>query len=151
MEQKKHLIIAHSWDREFAIIETKKFVAEAGFSETDQAMIATVAAELSTNILRYAGKGDLFLGIEEKEDRVGIEIIALDQGTGIEDVEKALQDHYTTTKDSLGLGLPSVKRIMDDFEIESSLGKGTRVIARKWRKIGKNRLSFGFSISSRSE
>jgi serine/threonine-protein kinase RsbT len=100
-------------------------------------MISTAAAELSTNILRYAGKGELFLRIVGDTDRVGIEILAVDKGPGIYDVKKALEDSYTTTKGSLGLGLPSVRRIMDDFEIESSPVEGTRITARKWRTHGK--------------
>ncbi|MEW6505879.1 MAG: anti-sigma regulatory factor, partial [Chloroflexota bacterium] len=129
-------VLTEPYDNEHAIIETKVFVAQAGFGKTDQAMISTAAAELSTNILRYAGKGELILRIVVKMDRVGIEITAVDNGPGIKDVNKALEDSYTTTKGSLGLGLPSVRRIMDDFKIESSSDKGTCITVCKWRKLG---------------
>ena len=132
-----HIVLAQPWDSEHAIIETRDFAAGTGFNKTDQAMISTVAAELSTNILRYAGKGELFLRTIRDGDRVGVEIFAVDKGPGIKDVEKAMSDNYTTTKGSLGLGLPSVKRIMDDFEIESSREVGTRITVRKWRENGK--------------
>ncbi len=134
----RHIVLTESWDSEHAIIETRTFAAGMGFSKTDQAMISTAAAELSTNILRYAGKGELFLRIVRNMDRIGIEIIAVDKGPGITDVEKAMEDSYTTTKGSLGLGLPSVRRIMDDFKIETSPGKGTRITVLKWRKREKS-------------
>ncbi|MEE9913920.1 MAG: anti-sigma regulatory factor [Deltaproteobacteria bacterium] len=130
----KRILMAESWDKEQAIIETRDFAAGVGFNKTDQMLIATAASELSSNILRYAGKGELLLKVVRKVGRIGIEMIAVDQGKGIADIEKALQDHYSTTQGSLGLGLPSVRRIMDDFEIESSPVKGTRILARKWRE-----------------
>lgn len=132
----KRILLAESWDKEHAIIETRDFSAGLGFSKTQQMLIATAASELSSNILRYAGKGELLLKAVRDMGRLGIEIVALDQGAGIADIEKAMQDNYTTTQGSLGLGLPSVRRIMDDFEIESSPAKGTRVRARKWRDCG---------------
>ncbi|MBI5589716.1 MAG: anti-sigma regulatory factor [Deltaproteobacteria bacterium] len=133
----RHIVLADPWDSQHAVIETREFAAGAGFSKTDQVMISTAAAELSTNILRYAGTGELFLRIVRNMDRVGIEILAVDKGPGINNVKKALEDCYTTTKGSLGLGLPSVRRIMDEFEIESSPEEGTRITARKWRMHGK--------------
>jgi len=133
----KHIILAASWDSQHAIIETRELAIRAGFSVVDQAMISTAASELATNILRYAGKGEIFLRINRNLHRVGLEIVAVDKGPGIENLEKAMEDNYTTTKGSLGLGLPSVKRIMDDFKIESSSTEGTRVTACKWRKNGK--------------
>lgn len=129
----KRILLTESWDKEHAMIETRNFAAGAGFNKTQQMLIATAASELSSNILRYAGKGELLLKVVKNMGRLGIEIVAMDQGTGIADIEKALQDNYTTTKGSLGLGLPSVRRIMDDFEIESSPGKGTLIRTRKWR------------------
>jgi len=140
--KKKHderrIILAEPWDNEHAIIETREFAAGAGFNKTDQTMISTAASELSTNILRYAGKGELLLKVIFDKNRTGIEILAIDHGPGIKNVERAMEDHYTTTKGSLGLGLSSVRRIMDDFRIESSQESGTRVLARKWRHHGKD-------------
>jgi len=136
-DDERHIVLTEPWDSEHATIETREFAAGAGFGKTDQTMISTAVAELSTNILRYAGKGELFLRAVRDRDRVGIEIFAVDKGPGIKDVEKAMKDNYTTTKGSLGMGLPSVRRIMDDFEIESSPEKGTRITVRKWRTFGK--------------
>ena len=131
--EERRIFLSEPWDREHAIIETRDFAAQAGFGKTDQAMISVAAAELCANILRYAGKGELFLRIVRKPDRVGLEMRAVDKGPGIRNVEKAMEENFTTTKGSLGLGLSSVKRIMDDFVIESSQGVGTRITACKWR------------------
>lgn len=137
MPEKKHIVLSEPWDSQHAIIETRELAAGAGFSETDQAMISTAASELSTNILRYAGKGELFLRIVRSAERVGLEIVAVDKGPGIYNIAKAMEDSYSTTKGSLGLGLPSVRRIMDDFNVESSPEHGTRITSCKWRKNGK--------------
>lgn len=137
MLEKKHIVLSEPWDNQHAIIETRELAARAGFSETDQAMISTAASELSTNILRYAGKGELFLRIVRNTERIGIEIVAVDKGPGIYNIAKAMEDSYSTTKGSLGLGLPSVSRIMDEFSIESSPEHGTRITSCKWRKHGK--------------
>lgn len=130
--------LRESWDNERAIAESGSLAAQVGFGRTEQAMIATAASELSTNILRYAGAGELWLRVAHEGDRVGIELVAVDRGPGIDDVAKAMEDHYSTTKGSLGLGLPSVRRLMDDLEIASSAREGTRIVARKWRARGKD-------------
>lgn len=135
--EEKHILLSESWDNQFAIIETKVLAAKAGFNGTDQAMICAAASELSTNILRYAGKGELFLRIIRNAERVGLEMSAVDHGPGIANIATAMEDSYSTTKGSLGLGLPSVRRIMDDFKIESSPAQGTSITACKWRKHGK--------------
>ncbi|WP_407947314.1 ATP-binding protein [Pectinatus sottacetonis] len=95
--------------------------------------MATAASELSTNILRYATTGEIILRIISTAETIGIEIIASDKGPGIPDIKMALKDNFTTTNKSLGMGLPSVKRIMDDFIIDSHLGKGTYILTRKWK------------------
>lgn len=120
-------------DKEHAVIEARYMCARAGFGLTDQYLISTAVSELSTNILRYAGKGSLVMSIIQESNSTGIQVIAEDDGPGIHDIEMALRDNYTTTKGSLGLGLSSVRRIMDDLEIESSPGKGTKIKTRKWR------------------
>ena len=127
------LSLVESWDREYAIIETMSFSSRIGFGRIEQTLIATAVSELATNILRYAGRGEIVLRIVEKTEHPGIEIRATDAGPGIDDVDRAMRDGFSTTKDSLGLGLSAVRRIMDEFEIDSAPGKGTRVLARKWR------------------
>ena len=132
----RRIALYESWDKDSAVIKARELAAGAGFNPANQMLIATVAAELSTNILRYAGSGELFLSIVRDDARIGVEIRAIDNGSGIEDIDQALQDNFTTTPGSLGLGLPSVRRIMDDFEIDSKRGHGTRILARKWRLLG---------------
>ncbi len=118
------------------IFVTRQMAVKAGFMRTDEVMIATAASELSTNIIRYAKKGEITISFIRNinDGRVGIEIFAKDNGPGIMDIELAMQEQYSSLPHSLGLGLPSVKRIMDEFYIEAILGKGTRVLARKWKR-----------------
>jgi serine/threonine-protein kinase RsbT len=106
---------------------------EAGFDETNQVLIATAASELATNIVKYAKEGEVILKIIQRDRQLGIEIIARDDGPGIRDIEQVMQDNFSTSKGSLGLGLPSVQRIMDEFKIESQPGQGTIVSTLKWR------------------
>jgi serine/threonine-protein kinase RsbT len=105
--------------------------ARFGFTGSDQTVIATAISELARNILEYAQMGEIRLHSLDKGGRSGIAIEAYDEGPGIPDVTRALQDGYSTGK-GLGLGLPGVRRLMDEFEIVSSVGKGTTVTARKW-------------------
>ena len=102
-----------------------------GFTGSDQTVIATAISELARNILEYAQMGEIRLHSLDKGGRSGIAIVAHDEGPGIPDMARALQDGYSTGK-GLGLGLPGVRRLMDEFEIVSSVGKGTTVTARKW-------------------
>ncbi len=102
-----------------------------GFTEAVRSMIATAASELSTNVLKYAGKGELILRSLNLDGRVGIEVVARDRGPGIENIEEALQDH-TSTGGTLGLGLPGVRRLADEFDLETEVGSGTVVTIRKW-------------------
>jgi serine/threonine-protein kinase RsbT len=104
-----------------------------GFSVVEVAHLRTVGSELATNIVKYAGRGELSVARCEHGARVGLEITATDRGPGIADLDKALEDSFTTG-DSLGLGLPGVRRMADDFEIRSEPGVGTTVVVRKWRR-----------------
>ncbi|WP_417069504.1 anti-sigma regulatory factor [Niveibacterium terrae] len=130
-----HLAISESWHKDLAAAEASELSSVTGFSSAVRMLIATATAELATNILRYAGHGELTLRVLRESERIGIEICAIDNGCGIKDIEMAMQDHFTTTPGSLGLGLPSVRRMMDDFEINSAPDRGTRVLARKWRNL----------------
>jgi serine/threonine-protein kinase RsbT len=105
--------------------------AELGFSRGELALIATAISELARNILTYAGEGEITLDREQLGDRRGIVVIARDRGPGIADVELALQDGYSTSR-SLGIGLPGVRRLMDEFELDSAPGSGTTVTTKKW-------------------
>jgi serine/threonine-protein kinase RsbT len=93
----------------------------------------TAISELGRNILEHAGHGEMILRTIRKENADGIEVVARDDGPGIPDINLAMQDGYTTKK-GLGLGLPGTKRLMDEFEIASEVGRGTTVVTRKWRQ-----------------
>jgi serine/threonine-protein kinase RsbT len=111
----------------------RELAAQCGFSSTDLAVVATAISELARNIVRYAASGDIVLRLVNSSERRGIEVVAADDGPGIRDVTLAMQDGYSTSG-SLGLGLPGVRRLMDEFDIASEPGKGTRVTVRKWRR-----------------
>jgi serine/threonine-protein kinase RsbT len=119
------------------IVTARKVVRDAavalGFGVTDVTRIVTAASELTRNVFRYAGSGTMYWCKVSAGASVGIELRFEDQGPGIPDVERAMEMGYTTSG-GLGLGLPGVKRLMDEMEIESAVGKGTRVIVKKWRR-----------------
>lgn len=135
--------IEHFIDNTIVVPIVKNMSKEAGFTDIDASIIATIASELATNIVRYATRGVLTIRIikEAKEKpKQGIELKAIDNGPGIEDIEKALSENYTTTHNSLGMGLPSVANNMDELHIDTSREKGTIITVRKWCDYGKNRL-----------
>ena len=103
-----------------------------GMSNTNLTVVATVISELARNILLYAKRGELVLGFVERNGQQGLAVTARDRGPGIADIDSALRVGFSTSG-SLGLGLPGVRRLMDDFDIVSSLGEGTTVTATKWK------------------
>jgi serine/threonine-protein kinase RsbT len=109
----------------------RKMGKELGFSETDLTIIATVISEVARNIIVFAKHGNITLKKVRHASKGGLEIIAEDKGPGIPDVFLAMQDGYSTGK-GLGLGLPGVRRLTDEFEIFSENGKGTRISVKKW-------------------
>ena len=106
---------------------------QIGFSYSSLTLIATAISELARNILLYAKQGELTVGVVEQNGTQGIAVEARDEGPGIPDVDRAMEIGYSTSG-SLGLGLPGVKRLMDEFEIVSSAGGGTTVRAKKWKR-----------------
>ena len=109
----------------------REFAERIGFSRTDVTLIATAISEIARNILNYAGSGDLLIRLNEQHNWRSIEIVAEDHGPGIPDVEQALEFGYSTGR-GLGLGLPGARRVMDEFEIRSTVGVGTTVVMKKW-------------------
>lgn len=109
----------------------RMLAGELGFLSTDLTIIATVISELARNIVVYAQKGEIVLTPFSQNGKTGIAIIACDHGPGIPNTMLAMQDGYSTSR-SYGLGLPGVKRLVDDFEIISKGGQGTTVTAKKW-------------------
>lgn len=106
---------------------------QLGFGTIMQSRIATSISELARNIYLYASTGTITIETVENNEKTGLKITALDEGPGIADLRKALEDGFTTSG-ALGAGLPGVRRMMDDFQMESTLGKGTRVVVIKWRE-----------------
>jgi serine/threonine-protein kinase RsbT len=111
----------------------RAMAAELGFSTGDATLIATAISELARNIVSYARKGQITLRTVNGLKRQGFAVIASDDGPGISDVQQALRDGFSTSG-SLGLGLPGVRRLMDEFEITSQPGRGTTVVVKKWRQ-----------------
>ena len=105
---------------------------DVGFVFTELALIATAISELARNIVRYARSGEIVIRPITNSTRRGIQIVAQDSGPGIRDVEQALQIGFSTAG-GLGLGLPGVRRLMDEFDIQSKLGQGTTVCITKWK------------------
>jgi serine/threonine-protein kinase RsbT len=114
-----------------AVIEANRVAQAAGLSRVAAQQVATVTSELARNILKYAGHGRVQLEVLEQTGRRGVRVVATDRGPGIEDVEQAMADHYSTGG-TLGLGLSGARRMMDELTITSDPGKGTRVEATKW-------------------
>jgi len=102
------------------------------FSSSELTLIATAISEVTRNILSYAGSGELRLQLVRNGPRAGVSIVASDRGPGIADLSSAMQDGFSTSG-SLGLGLPGSKRLMDEFDIVSEVGKGTTVSMTKWK------------------
>jgi serine/threonine-protein kinase RsbT len=110
----------------------RELASRSGFSPTGLSVVATAISELARNIVHYAGHGEIILRLVEAGGKEGIEVVAADAGPGIPDLTLAMQDGYSTCG-ALGLGLPGVRRLMDEFDITSAFGKGTTVTVRKWR------------------
>jgi serine/threonine-protein kinase RsbT len=103
-------------------------------SSTDQTLLATAISEVARNITTYARRGEVSVAVvEDNGGRRGIRVVATDEGPGIADIEKAMQDGYTTGG-GLGLGLPGARRLVDEFAIDSAPGRGTTVTLVKWSR-----------------
>jgi len=105
---------------------------ELGFSLVDQTKLVTAASEIARNTVIYGGGGWAQLELLENGGRKGLQIVFEDRGPGIADIDKALQDGFTTGG-GLGLGLGGAKRLVNEFEITSKAGSGTRVALRRWK------------------
>jgi serine/threonine-protein kinase RsbT len=103
-----------------------------GFSLGDATLIATAISELARNIISYAGEGMIAMNVIYDSRRQGLLIVASDEGPGISDIPRALRDGFSTSG-SLGIGLPGVRRLMDDFDIASEPGHGTIITVTKWK------------------
>jgi serine/threonine-protein kinase RsbT len=127
-----HVPVSHDGDIVAARQKGRDLAMQIGFTGSDLTLIATAISEIARNIVVYAQRGEISLGIVEREGRRGILVVARDDGPGIPDIERAMADGYSTGN-SLGLGLPGARRLMDEFEIVSAVGGGTTVTMRKWK------------------
>jgi len=119
------VVSARQAGRELAVL--------AGFSQGDQTVIAAAISEIARNILIYARRGEVHLRLAVEADRSGVIVVATDQGPGIADVERSMQDGVSTSG-GLGLGLGGAKRLMDEFHVDSVPGTGTTITMKKWRR-----------------
>jgi serine/threonine-protein kinase RsbT len=124
--------IASDSDMVPARAQGRALATKLGFSRTDATLIATAISEIARNIVVHVGRGEILLQPLYEDDRYGVLVVAKDTGPGIRDIEAAL-DHGFASGKGLGLGLPGARRLMDEFEIASELGKGTVVTMKKWR------------------
>ncbi len=119
------------------IVTVRKTIRDAatrlGFGTTDVTRIVTAGSELARNVFHYAGRGVMYWSDVERGDAVGIQLVFEDHGPGIANLEQAMEPGYSTSG-GLGMGLPGTKRLMDEMEILSQVGKGTIVTVRKWRR-----------------
>ena len=112
--------------------KAREAAARAGFSGTDLTLIATAVSEIARNIVKFARRGEFTFAIVAEPGRNGLLMTARDSGPGIADLPQALQDGYSTYR-GLGIGLPGARRLMDEFDIVTEVGKGTTVTMAKWR------------------
>jgi serine/threonine-protein kinase RsbT len=123
IEKLDDIVVARRRGREIA--------AQLGFSNCDLTLIATAISEIARNSVEYANGGDVVLTAIKEGTRRGLKIVVIDQGPGIADVSTVMRDGYSTGA-GLGIGLPGARRLVDDFEISSEVGKGTTVTMKKW-------------------
>jgi serine/threonine-protein kinase RsbT len=125
--------IVYDTDIVAARTEGRRLALELGFSKTDATLVATAISEVARNILVHAREGVISISGLLDEDIAEITVVASDEGPGIRDIDLALRDGYSTAG-GLGLGLPGVRRLMDEFRITSEDGKGTEVTMTKWHR-----------------
>lgn len=114
-----------------AVMGSYIYARSCGLAQQQISEVATTVSELATNVIKYAFSGEVWIEHLFQSGREGIKLTIIDRGPGIADLQSALQEHFSTGQ-SLGLGLPGVQRLMDEFAVETST-EGTRVTVIKWR------------------
>jgi serine/threonine-protein kinase RsbT len=123
--------IEHEGDIVTARQKGRELAASRGLSMTEQTLIATAISEVARNIVVYAKRGEVVLAAVEDRGRRGVMVVARDDGPGISNPDLAMRDGYSTGQ-SLGMGLPGAKRLMDEFELSTAVGKGTTITMKKF-------------------
>ena|SRR3989344_4982340 len=113
--------------------KVRTLAQESGFDPFAVAAMTTAASELSRNVWTHARRGTAKIQVLREGDKVGLELICSDHGPGIADLKRAMAGGFSTIK-SLGLGLSGTKRLVDEFHIDTEVGRGTTVTVRKWKK-----------------
>jgi serine/threonine-protein kinase RsbT len=131
-ENWQRLRISSQTDVSLAIVAVRELAVRQTMSTSEAAALITAVSELVTNVVKYAGSGLISLRPTRQINRPGIEVIVEDKGPGIADIAAAMKD-YVSTGGTLGLGLPGAKRLVDEFDIVSRPGQGTRIRIVKWR------------------
>jgi serine/threonine-protein kinase RsbT len=131
MECRSSVDIYTEWDIVAARQLGRNEAKSIGFGTVDQARITTAISELARNIYLYAGKGNIKIERTYENNQYGITIIASDEGPGIADLRKVMNDGYSTSG-GLGAGMPGVRRLMYEFNVQSEQGVGTTITAVKW-------------------
>ena len=131
MSDERRITIRSDDDVVAARREARELAASLGFEPTDLTLLATAISEVARNITAYAGEGEIVVSVRNSGERLGIRVVARDTGPGIDDVDLALRDGYSTG-DGLGLGLPGARRLVDEFDIDTEPGRGTVVTMVKW-------------------
>jgi len=126
-----HLFVSGASDVDWARQRAREMATREGLSEEKAVALATAVSEIARNIVVHAIKGQIALQPVTDGQRRGIIVVARDQGPGIADIARAMQDGYST-KHTLGSGLPGAKRLVDEFEIESVVGFGVTVTMLQW-------------------
>ena len=130
--QSRSIALESEHDIAVARGEARAFAAALGFRVIDQTRLATVTSELARNVVKYAGRGRMIAQpTSDARGRAGLRLIFEDSGPGIPDIAAAMRDGFSTGR-GLGKGLPGSKRLVDEFEIESEVGRGTRVTVVRW-------------------
>jgi serine/threonine-protein kinase RsbT len=127
------VIVRKDTDILLACQKGRALAERLGIKGDDQVVVVIAISEVARNIVNYAGCGEIVLDAIGQNGRRGISIVAHDEGPGICDIEKALEDGYSTGG-GLGLGLAGAKRLMDEFEVRSQPGEGTTVTMTKWTR-----------------
>ena len=127
----ERILVATSDDLVTLRRAVRERAAALGFGHTDQVRLVTAASELGRNIVHYAGRGFAVIATVNREGRRGLRLRFEDEGQGISDIELAMKDGYTSGR-GLGKGLPGARRLVDEFEITSDVGRGTVVTITKW-------------------
>ena len=132
MSQQVRMEVASDADIVSARARGRALASELGFSRTDATLVATAISEIARNIVVHAGRGEIELKPACEPERRGLVVVGRDEGPGIRDVDAALREGFGT-KGGLGLGLPGVRRIMDEFVIQTVSNRGTTVTMHMWR------------------